>query len=803
MAKIGELSIIFRLLGIKAATAQLKTFNRIVGRVERSLAAFIAVLAVRKGMQGLANMVKEIGRIERGMAELQRTTGIAGKGLEGLQSNLLQLSKEMAGSLEDIQGAAIAFGRAGVTIREELLEGVKVAAMMGTITERSFAQTADSLISLSRVFGATDLRDNIMEIAGAAIVVGRKFSVTSDEIVLATQRMGTAIATLNIPEREAILLAGALAEVIGRASLAGRELNSAFVQMAKKIGAVANLLEMTESEVKELFATNPLEFILRVLEALRAIENEVDRFNTTVKVAGTVGAKALGPLIKRAPQLREKLAELNAEFEKGDPLSRDYAIATKQLGFYLERMDDTIRVTLIRAFLELKEVMIDLVKATTNLAEVSEETLVGVFERLADLLEPVTRGLHFLSAAFSNMHGMVIDITDPRFIEFLRDVREEAKELGIDIEPIIKILEKAKDKTEKVAKKVKEGAAKTSKALEILIRHITEIFKEAFEDIRDAFRTNISEGIFQAITGQIKGLRSIMKQFGLDMARVFSNLAAEATMRGIMGDWMTGGTSKKPFQWAPGGAIGWALDKLFGGGGGMTPGGGRFGGHGVSASWTREEVEVRKDLNHQIVRTKENLKDFEVQKDRNIEKLNILEQATDAIRNGLTRFAEGLASAWKAMTLRIAAAWDAAMDMVYAAVDRVWSILKMARRARTTAGIFIAVTAAMDLMAGLGAITSTGGGAGGGSSAGIDVHMGPPGAKGGLIKKPTYMLAGEAGPEALIPLSKMGSFGNVTVNITEPVFLEDDAAQDRFVRLIENAVVRATDRRSGGTDITL
>ena len=39
-------------------------------------------------------------------------------------------------------------------------------------------------------------------------------------------------------------------------------------------------------------------------------------------------------------------------------------------------------------------------------------------------------------------------------------------------------------------------------------------------------------------------------------------------------------------------------------------------------------------------------------------------------------------------------------------------------------------------------------------------------AKGGIVKAPTLGIVGEAGPEAIIPLSKMGAMGGQTINLT-------------------------------------
>jgi hypothetical protein len=63
----------------------------------------------------------------------------------------------------------------------------------------------------------------------------------------------------------------------------------------------------------------------------------------------------------------------------------------------------------------------------------------------------------------------------------------------------------------------------------------------------------------------------------------------------------------------------------------------------------------------------------------------------------------------------------------------------------------------------LGRLGGDSGGAGGANPAGLDYKAM---ATGGIVTSPTFALIGEAGPEAVIPLSKMGSMGGgITVNV--------------------------------------
>jgi hypothetical protein len=47
-------------------------------------------------------------------------------------------------------------------------------------------------------------------------------------------------------------------------------------------------------------------------------------------------------------------------------------------------------------------------------------------------------------------------------------------------------------------------------------------------------------------------------------------------------------------------------------------------------------------------------------------------------------------------------------------------------------------------------------------------------AEGGIITKPTLAMVGERGPEAVIPLSRGGTMGGITINIMGPTYGMDD-----------------------------
>jgi phage-related minor tail protein len=69
-------------------------------------------------------------------------------------------------------------------------------------------------------------------------------------------------------------------------------------------------------------------------------------------------------------------------------------------------------------------------------------------------------------------------------------------------------------------------------------------------------------------------------------------------------------------------------------------------------------------------------------------------------------------------------------------------------------------------------------------------------ATGGIVTSPTAALIGEAGPEAVIPLDRMGSMGGSTVNI---VVNGSVTSEGDLVNSIRNAILQGQNNGQGIT----
>lgn len=64
-------------------------------------------------------------------------------------------------------------------------------------------------------------------------------------------------------------------------------------------------------------------------------------------------------------------------------------------------------------------------------------------------------------------------------------------------------------------------------------------------------------------------------------------------------------------------------------------------------------------------------------------------------------------------------------------------------------------------------------------------------AKGGIVTKPTLAMIGEAGPEAVIPLSKVGSMGS-NINITVNGAIDPESTARQIIQILNNSAYRGT-----------
>ena len=330
-----------------------------------------------------------------------------------------------------------------------------------------------------------------------------------------------------------------------------------------------------------------------------------------------------------------------------------------------------------------------------------------------------------------------------------------------------------------------------------LVRGIKSQFQDLAENmerfgksIAQSLENAFGDTLFDAITGRIHGLRSILKSFGEDVLRAFTRGFANSLLGGIFGT-STGGK----------GILGGGIGSLLGG---------LFGGRGRGGAGQGNANENLRGFNQQIVSTTGNLRAFQVQKDQNILTFKNLQAVMNSTIQGITSFFGGVAQVIGNLLNFIVQGFSVAIGNIVSFTQSLFSMLGGGgKKGGGILGGLLSFGGAIlgNLIApGIGGLL--GGFLGGGAAAlpagaGITMGVGAALAGGGIIRKPTIALVGESGPEAVVPLDQAGGMGGHTVIVQGPSFFDNPASMDKFVRKISDAVIRASRIRTGGTSIAL
>src|SRR3990167_3069494 len=264
-------------------------------------------------------------------------------------------------------------------------------------------------------------------------------------------------------------------------------------------------------------------------------------------------------------------------------------------------------------------------------------------------------------------------------------------------------------------------------------KNLAENMEQFGKQIGRALDTAFGETIFQAITGRIKGLRSILISFAEDIAGAFSQRLANTVLGGIIG---TGnpadfGGGKGLVGNLPFGGI---ASKLLGGGGGKDRSG--------------EQRENLKLMNMEFAKTTQNLQLFQESKDRTIQNFRLLDTTLKNVGQASVDMTNKIGLAWGQMTIGIAQNFDSFFQGLFSWVKALLSMIKGAG-----GGIFGKILGIGGLVlgaaAGLGAIASIGrlktvtsvftgrGAAPLPAGAGVETTLPSALQHGGIIRKPT------------------------------------------------------------------
>lgn len=355
--------------------------------------SFDSVVAQAKGFIDVASTVEEQ------MADVQKTTGLAGDELDNLGNDLANLSKDTRTSGEDLRKIAENTGRLGIQGRDNILAFTESVNTLTVALGDEFAGGADQVSSelgvLSNILQgipAEDRAEQLLRVGNALNVLGAETAASAPVISDFANRIGGLAPKLgadNILGLSAALQElGVTAERGG--SAVGRTVNQIGTLLADptKAQTLAKYIGISVKELTNLFNQNPNEAFLRLSQSLGdGSLNSVELANALDQLGlkGTGTSEVIQKVGSNINLVRKNQDKANKALQNADSITDEYNIKNKTALANQEKFNNQMQVlrttignALLPAFNQLLKAITPVVEKLTTFFSENPNIATGV-----------------------------------------------------------------------------------------------------------------------------------------------------------------------------------------------------------------------------------------------------------------------------------------------------------------------------------------------------------------------------------------------------------------------------------------
>lgn len=319
------------------------------------VASTMLTLAGAIAAVGTASVVA-FSKVETALAQVQRTTGLAGDDFDALSDQLVSLGDNIGVSFEDIAAMAARGGQLGVAADQidaftEVMS--KFAAVSDTL---SASEAAESIARIGNLTGTDDWE----ALASSIALVGVNSAATDAQITKTAQEIAQAGAASNLSTDEIIGLSAAFASLgvpPERARSVIQDLisvmNKGLAGQNESIATTARLFGVTADEAARLWKEDPAKFIQTMAASLSSLEPE--QITTALSDIGLEGKRAQPVFAALAKDFRNSadgasvlntaLSDAKMGFQDATEVNRQFAIIAGTLGAQWQEFLNTILTT--------------------------------------------------------------------------------------------------------------------------------------------------------------------------------------------------------------------------------------------------------------------------------------------------------------------------------------------------------------------------------------------------------------------------------------------------------------------------
>ena len=479
--------------GMKKAQDNLSNLERGIQRLQRAAIAFAGLFIFRRFLSQIGDAIKTASDFSLSMAHISRMTDMADVSIKELAEDFRKLSLIIPIPVQQLGEMGVLVAQAGINTRKEILAIVETAGKLKTLNkEMSIETSVKALIQLAKAFNMPlTMAKNF---ASAIQYAGDESIGGANDVVEATLRMVSAGKTLGFAPEQLIAIASLTIDVGVSAERAGMTWNRAFIQMVTNAKKAASVMGISFTDFKKMMDEDVMGTLTLLLSKIAEIPSRAERVRVVQDIFAGVATRGVAPLLDIIDKLEERVTGVEGAFKKGIYITEQYGKVVGETAIQTKLFGD--------ALVLLKE------KAGTEFLKVLNEILPSLSQTIKDLT-PVglilAKTVGIIISALSNFNKTLFAIKDGILI-IVETIKLLFNKL---ILIIIQLLEKIPVIGKKI-KKLSEGFEKDLNeniisAQENILK-MGENFDKIAEDISTSYLAQYLEDLAKSLEQIGKGI---------------------------------------------------------------------------------------------------------------------------------------------------------------------------------------------------------------------------------------------------------------------------------------------------------
>lgn len=334
-------------------TKKVKALDNGFGSLVGTLGGIVAFKALDFLRTELADTFDSFVQFEKGLIDVTKTANLTQKETDELAVSILNLTKTIPASTEELLGIATAAGQLGVKGTKDLTLFTDTIAKLGRVSNLSGDQAATTLTRILNVTGENI--DTIDTFASVIVSLGNNFAATESEIADMANELARATAQFGVSASESAALGATLRSLGVRSEEAGGVISNSFVKIneaiqsgGKGLDKLSELTGKSGEEIKKAFSEDAIGFFRDFVAGLSNAEGGIANASANLSVLGIEGVrvqKVLPVLSQNIGEFDRALGLANTEMKNATSLNEEYAKSlestdskTKLLNNSLERL---------------------------------------------------------------------------------------------------------------------------------------------------------------------------------------------------------------------------------------------------------------------------------------------------------------------------------------------------------------------------------------------------------------------------------------------------------------------------------